>query len=488
MIVYVGTLAPTITWTHTGADSGDLITAAYAFGIPHPSGYPLYMLLAGCAAHVPLGDPARNVNLLSAACAALTVFMLARAIRFIIGDVPFGLVSSLFSPLLALVFAFTPLFWSQAVIAEVYPLHMLFVVALFAVLLSSISYRFELAAVILGLGLTHHLTIILVVPGAFLLIDRRLARKEIVRGIIAFLLPLTLYFYMPLRAWTDPPVNWGGVTTLERFWWMVSGVAYRPYLFSLSATDVLARSSSMARLFFDQFGVWGVALGLWGFVQMGGVPTEREHRRWGAFCISLGIILTFALFYGSKDAFVYLLPVMAIFILGMGYGVGDLVRRFPMRTAPIVLVVALGLFSAYNLIANWQAMDLSNDHAAVDYAEQVFRTVPNDALVLAHGDEHLFALWYYRYVREPSSQVLIVSAELLQFDWYIEQVNRQLPWTKFSSPAQLENTAYAQRLTHVIDTSLQNGRAVYTTQSNAWLVNYQMQDSAGLFLIQNGRR
>ncbi len=28
-----------------GGDSGDLITAAYLFGVPHPPGYPLYTFL-----------------------------------------------------------------------------------------------------------------------------------------------------------------------------------------------------------------------------------------------------------------------------------------------------------------------------------------------------------------------------------------------------------------------------------------------------------
>lgn len=39
--VYLHTLTPTV-GLH---DSGDMITAAYVLGIPHPTGYPLYCLL-----------------------------------------------------------------------------------------------------------------------------------------------------------------------------------------------------------------------------------------------------------------------------------------------------------------------------------------------------------------------------------------------------------------------------------------------------------
>ena len=39
------TAAPGLTWAHFGADGGDLLAAAAVHGIPHPPGYPLYLLL-----------------------------------------------------------------------------------------------------------------------------------------------------------------------------------------------------------------------------------------------------------------------------------------------------------------------------------------------------------------------------------------------------------------------------------------------------------
>ncbi|MFP8875042.1 MAG: DUF2723 domain-containing protein, partial [Myxococcota bacterium] len=40
MALYGATLAPSV----PGGDSGELIAAAYRGGIPHPPGYPLYMM------------------------------------------------------------------------------------------------------------------------------------------------------------------------------------------------------------------------------------------------------------------------------------------------------------------------------------------------------------------------------------------------------------------------------------------------------------
>ncbi len=69
--VYWLSLAPTITWQHDGADSGDLATAVAVGGVPHPSGYPTYLAMAELFRSLPLGgDVAYRLNLMSAVCAA----------------------------------------------------------------------------------------------------------------------------------------------------------------------------------------------------------------------------------------------------------------------------------------------------------------------------------------------------------------------------------------------------------------------------------
>ena len=54
-MVYWRTLAPGLTWANDGADGGDLITAAATGGVPHPGGYPLYILLARLFQFLPAG-------------------------------------------------------------------------------------------------------------------------------------------------------------------------------------------------------------------------------------------------------------------------------------------------------------------------------------------------------------------------------------------------------------------------------------------------
>ena len=121
--------------------------------------------------------------------------------------------------------ATTPLFWSQAVITEVYTLNSLFVAALILIAahlaLRSPSERerkpqyttvlLSLFGLLLGLSVGNHLTVLAVaVPMLFWLWTalgwRRLASPYAVGALV---LGIAVYLYMPIRAAQNPPINWG---------------------------------------------------------------------------------------------------------------------------------------------------------------------------------------------------------------------------------------------------------------------------------------
>lgn len=469
-IVYARTLAPTITWRHAGADSGDLVTAAFTGGVPHPPGYPLYLLIASMFARLPIGEPAFGVGLfsaLSAALAAMFLFYAARAFN----------VTDASASIAALTLAFSPLLWSQATIAEVNTLTTFFVAALFAVLFSNARHKIELAAFILGLALTHHLTIVLLVPTiAWLLREAEWNRVRIVRAGILSLAPLSLYAILPMRAANQPPINWGNAATWDGFVWLVSAAAYRPYLFDLAPAMIAERLAFTVRLLFEQFNVWGVALGLWGMMQMwGGEQVARQRNI--ALIIGLALTSAYALIYASRDSYIYLLPTFFIFALWIAYGLGDLLKR---GSARAIILAALVVLPGFNWITNLPAMNLSQDRTAFDYARTALTTVPEHAVILADGDEHLFALWYYRYVIASDSHVTIVSVELLQFDWYYEQMQTQLPGLPSASRA-------SDRLHAIIVSSLAQQRAVYATAPMNALSAYVLTPQKNLYVLERAR-
>ena len=68
LAVYLFTLCPSIYLE----DSAEYVTVAATLGIPHPPGYPLYVLLGKLFTFIPLGSLAWRVNLMSAFFGALT--------------------------------------------------------------------------------------------------------------------------------------------------------------------------------------------------------------------------------------------------------------------------------------------------------------------------------------------------------------------------------------------------------------------------------
>ena len=68
--VYLATMPPSLTWAHHGADGGDLATAVVRGSIPHPPGFPTYLVLGGAYNHLPWRDPAWRLSLMSAVLAA----------------------------------------------------------------------------------------------------------------------------------------------------------------------------------------------------------------------------------------------------------------------------------------------------------------------------------------------------------------------------------------------------------------------------------
>src|SRR5690606_8277974 len=91
-------------------------------GVAHNPGYPLYVLLTHPFSYLPIGSLAYRINLFSALCAAIAValvFLIARRLgcrRTVSAAAALGL-------------AFGQVFWSQAIIAEVYALDAAFVAA-----------------------------------------------------------------------------------------------------------------------------------------------------------------------------------------------------------------------------------------------------------------------------------------------------------------------------------------------------------------------
>ncbi|HEU5097406.1 MAG TPA: DUF2723 domain-containing protein, partial [Roseiflexaceae bacterium] len=122
LALYVRTAAPSV----LSGDSAEFQLAAALLGVPHPTTYPLYVLLGNLATRLlPLGDLAWRVTIVSSVCAALAVALFFLLARRVSASAPAAVVG-------ALALGLAPGLWNVATLAEVY--------ALLAALLVGLAY------------------------------------------------------------------------------------------------------------------------------------------------------------------------------------------------------------------------------------------------------------------------------------------------------------------------------------------------------------
>jgi len=202
--LYGFTASTRLTWSNNGNDGGDFIAAILTGGIPHPTGYPTYMILGRFFQWIPVGDAYERVVLLSFLPAAFAAGLFAFWVNsFRPGMRLPGLISGL-------VWGLSPLLWSQAVIVEVYGLQSLFTV----LALWWVTFLFRpdqnhprllvFLAFIFGVGLGNHITIMFFLPACIigLIYWARKTRhfKFVLFQIGAILLSGLVYLYLPIQA------------------------------------------------------------------------------------------------------------------------------------------------------------------------------------------------------------------------------------------------------------------------------------------------
>ncbi len=454
LALYAVTLAPGLTWAHDGADGGDFLAAALTRGVPHPTGYPTYQLLLQAAIRLLPVEPARAGNWLSAICAALAAGLLADLARRTLPPAPWRGVVALAA---GLAWATSPVFWSQAVITEVYALNALAVI-LVLWLLRQWSHlppanagwrRLAAAALVLGLGLGNHLTLALALPGlaAWLWIGRaRLARLSWAgaAGLAALLLlGLAVYARVPPAAAAGPPVNWGAAHTAAGFWWLVSGGPYQGLLGGMGG-DLLARLSSLVGAALEQLGggPWGAGLAVVGLWQL----DRRQHAWWRTTGLLALLFALYGLFYRTDTAFVYVIPAWGMAALWLAEGIDRLARLLTDRRAAWVLVTGLTVVLPLAAVIRFYPLnDAGRDDRAETFIVQALAQAEEGAVILTATDRPTFALWYAVYGLGRRSDIVPLNVNLYGDGWYRATLARHHPalFTGLAEDAPLEAVVQA---------------------------------------------
>jgi hypothetical protein len=435
LAIYLPTWSPAATWAHFGDDGPELEAAGRVLGVPHPTGYPLLMLLIRAVGLLtPLPWSALNLVTLLAAVAAVAAAGLAG--REVAVKTRLPRAASLVAGALGAIYLATSLtWWKQAVIGEVYTLHLALLAAALALVFRGGRRAGLLAAYLLGLGMAHHLQTlpVLAVVLVYLALTRRL--RPSLAHVALFLLPLSLYLVLLIRSRLDPPFDWGNPETLGNLWWMVSGTPYRGNLFREGLEPFLQRwTHALAAGPVAQLGWTGAGLAASGFI-----VALRSAPREAVTLALLYLGTTFiAAAYAIPDPAAYYLPAILALALMAGVGSAALVT-FAVQArqrlaghasslAPVAAVAALLAASfASRIVTVGREADASHDRTGYDYARDGIEAVESSALVVSHGDGRTFSLWYGAEILSPRTDVAILYDNLLDWPWYRAQVADRHP-------------------------------------------------------------
>jgi len=417
---YWFTLAPTI----AERDCGELCTAVHTMGVPHPTGYPLYLMVGKLFDLLPLGEPARRIAFFSAASAAAAGGVICWVLIALTSSVAGGVLAGLTAGANSWV-------WSQANQQEVYALHALLVALVLAMFVrwsgERSPRRLNQLAVVCGLALSHHRTSMFFI-GPLLLwavaTTRPISARLLARTAGFAALPLLLYLWLPLRSGSRPPIDWGNTSgSLQFFYNHISGNMYYKFAFADSLTNAVVRTKAQALGLWQQLGPVGLALAV------GGAVVMVRRRQWRALGVSLLLsftaVVVWAAFYGVVDKEPFYMPALLVISAWCGAGLAYAARAVrklksrpaARRLAPAAAMLVALVVPANTIRVNWKGVDRSQDYHRLEVAACSLRGIPSNAVILLFGDEPNSASLYYCYVLHPRSAPLILSANRTCAKW-----------------------------------------------------------------------
>jgi hypothetical protein len=398
-------------------DYAEFQMCAAILGVPHPTGYPLYILLGKLFTLLPFGDVAYRVNLSSAIYMAGAVGLLYAVAVRLLAYVRLGAwwwtagVGALF-------FALAPTVWSMSLVARSYALNALLVGS---VLFALISWRqtgrtgwFYAACALIGLSMVHHGTTYLLLPayGLYLLLTEVVRRRRgddarpnrrVAKGLAAWALGFSPMLFLVFRFVWGAPYYWGDPTTWSDFLDLLQGGPFHNQVLAFGWGAQLDRLAFGLGELSAQFSWAGIAAGIVGLFAL------WRSLRAEALLLTLMVLgnFLFAMNY-ALVGYLYFIPTYLISGVLIGIGVAwtasavlSLLGGLPGRATSVavpsvvgVIALVLGLSA---LLTRYSSMDQSGQTATRDEALRLLSAAPQGASIYLDWED-IAVVRFYRMV------------------------------------------------------------------------------------------
>jgi hypothetical protein len=417
-------------------DDGLFVMASYFNGIAHPPGYPVFTLIGHLFSQLPFGSVAWRVHLVSALFGGLTCAVIWCIARSLVPSRPIATAS-------ALAYGFSEVFWSQAIIAEVYTLNTFITFLVVFMLLEMTRFRPKTPSVdapdvdrtgalalgfVYGIGLSNHWPLLVLFSPAYLLLAWPVIGPLLRRSMALFVglgLGLLPYLWLYLRSQMDPEISFfGPLEGWSEFNQFVSRSNYgsADHEPGVGWNDKVGYLGYLGRSALSQFTLLGAVVGLIGLLFPGRHFKTVTLLLLGGACVSLLLVLLLDREYSLLGTFVfrvYPLPAYGVVALLMPLGMfrsGQFFRelptpalgRFPNATAlVIVAILPLMVHAGQNLRGHYIW--------AERFARDVLDEIPQNGIMLLKSDIDALSIGYVHQVLGYREDVEIYGLDGLLF-------------------------------------------------------------------------
>ncbi len=422
--LHVFTAARTVTFS----DAGDFLMGIATVGNIHGPGYPLYLMTAKLFSWmVPFGSLAFRASLYSAVFASLTTCL----IYWIIFRMSHSRVSGAVA---GLAYAFSYTFWYESVIPETYAVNTFFIALLIVLALrwerllkegrpQSADNTLCIFALVFGLSLTNHFSIIFVLPAfLFFALDTSwrdaFAPRNLLRMAAFLAIGLLPYIYEPAAAFRGPAYNYGDPSTLIRWYHHVTFYYQRGGLFKYPYSFLPGR-------FWRYFGTLTTEFPyFWWLGGIGFLATFRKRsKKYPLFLLFLFLlvllpIMTYSQLEPVLRAHFYYESYLVV-ALWIGFGTAYLARVFKLlgkhmdrlvEYAALALVMALVLLCPLSALAvHYDKVDKSDYYYARDMAKDMLEPIERGSILIVSLDNIIFPCMYMQIVEGLRPDVRLVG-------------------------------------------------------------------------------
>lgn len=396
-------------------DTGELVTNSFFLRVSHPPGYPLWSLLY----HIPVkyfnfGNPFHSasifttfISVLAIACIGLVLNL--RAIWFILA-----------------VLSTTAVIWKQALLPDVFALHMFFLSLVFICFSQPELLNRWWMILMVALSVAHHHTIVFVFPMfLYALIESKPTSKKITTCLLAGVFSLSLYLLL-LVFNPDDYGSWGNIHSFSDVLHHFLRKDYGTFnLMTSKGEGISWISFFLEHSLLDMWSLW-ILLGYFALKHQDLLKVSKAKIATMLICLFL-YFMVFGLqdvsLAGESEAVIerfLLQPLLLIAFLAI-----FLVYEFR-KDIPKALLIMIFMNAGLNVWTNFNYLNFREKTGTEDYIKNSLKKLPSQSAVFTRGDSFSFGTYYLINVMNFRPDIKQIHANW-EFKWSQDKARKAYP-------------------------------------------------------------